>query len=260
MIDATAISAALEAAADGWTARTMRREVQPLRGLRGVPNGKLAPLIDGFARQNIDLDRDAAELDRLFGSALEDGLVAIALVASRLPTAPDAAWDLGRSWLGRIDDVRTADDLGWLVLGPAALASGQGAGPLLHLKGTQPPIGRRALVAAAMAFLPVPIEGPAAAGLRATLEQRSLAFVSEPRTSDLASFANAFFRDEAPQVQKGMRRLLRAWAGTDPGGLVAWADTVRGGFPKLLGEDVHRARRRIQRGFASGEAPDNADL
>jgi hypothetical protein len=256
LIDATAISAALEAAADGWTARMMRREVQPLRGLRGVPNGPLARLIDGFARQNVDLDRDAAELDRLFGSALEDGLVAIALVASRLPSAPDAAWDLGRSWLGRIDDVRSADDLGWLVLGPAALAAGQGSSPLLHLRATQPPVGRRALVAAAMAFLPVPIEGPAAAGLRATLEQRSLAFVAEARTADLAAFASAFFRDEAPQVQKGVRRLLRAWGTADPAGLVVWADTVRGGFPKLLGEDVLRARRRLAR----TESRENAEL
>lgn len=54
-------------------------------------------------------------------------------------------------------------------------------------------------------------------------------------------------RDEDAGVRKALRRVLRAWAKHDPASLVTWADGVRGGLPRLLGDEVQRARRRADR-------------
>jgi hypothetical protein len=255
MIDDAAISRALEAASDRRTASALGRDLRPLRGLRGVPLGELARQIDAVWREGVDLDEDAPALDRLFAAAWDDGILAIGLVSGALPDAPDAAWDLAIRWLQRVDDVMTADTLGWLVLGPAVLAGGVPGGldALLALarptsSGEPPhPAVRRAVVSAGLAMLPEPIEGPAAAALRARLDMRHLALVGEAHDAPLAALATAFVRDNAPPVQKGLRRVLRRWTHASPAAVAAWGAAFPGGLPKLLGAEVLRARRRAAR-------------
>jgi hypothetical protein len=254
MIDDAALSRALEAASDRRTASALGRDLRPLRGLRGVPLGELARQVDAAWRLGVDLDEDAPALDRLFAAAWDDGILAIGLVSGALPDAPDAAWDLATRWLQRVDDVMTADTLGWLVLGPAVLAGGVPGG-LEALLALARPVGgvaphaavRRAVVSAGLAMLPEPIEGPAAAALRARLDTRHLALVAEAHDAPLAALASAFVRDNAPQVQKGLRRLLRRWTHASPAAVAAWGTGFPGGLPKLLGAEVARARRRAAR-------------
>ena len=71
-------------------------------------------------------------------------------------------------------------------------------------------------------------------------------WVDTAATDALGRMASGFLRDEAPPVRKAMRRLLRAWCKTDPAGLSAWADEVRGGIPKLLQPDIDAARRKTR--------------
>jgi hypothetical protein len=247
-MDEDALHDALDRASDRHVARQRGAELRTLRGVRGVPITELAKIIDAAWSEGVDLDDDAGVLDRLFGSAFEDGMVAIGLVAAALPDAPDAAWDLAQGWLSRVDDTTTADNLGWLVLGPSLLATGQHPDALAADGPASPRSGhaaaRRAATAAALAFLPEPIEGPAAAALRARMGQRQVQFVSEPLSDHLASVATTRFRDEDPGVRKAVRRLLRVWTDWDPAACADWGESMKGGMHKMLGEEVKRARRK----------------
>ena len=73
--------AALEAAADRRTASLRPREIQPLRGLRGVSDGAVAKIIDEATRSGINLDQHDGALDRLLERApdwlMPGGLLAV---------------------------------------------------------------------------------------------------------------------------------------------------------------------------------------
>lgn len=237
---------ALESAADRRVASLRRREIQPLRGLRGVSDGDVARIIDATVRGGVDIDADYGALDRLFGAAFEDGLVAIGVLAAVVPDAPDAAWELAHGWLERVDDTQTADALGWMVLGPALLAQGLDVAELGPHE-EEHAMAARTGTAAALAFLPEPLVGPCAAGLRARLGERHLRFVEAPLSEALGAVCSARYRDDAPAVRKAVRRLLRTWTNFAPADVVAWYETVSGGLPRMLGDEVVRARRKAAR-------------
>lgn len=194
------------------------------------------------------LPRDIPALRSLFSRAYEDGLVAMGLAAACLPDAPQGALELAEAWLDHVDDLGTADTLGWLLWGPALLATGQDAGPVLaQQRSSDAPYVRRAAVMAALAFLPQPVEGPSAAALRVRLGEHRVQWVADPLSPTLHEVCNAFLRDEYPAVRKALRRLLRCWTQADPQAVVDWAAEVRGGLPKLLRDEVKRAERRASR-------------
>jgi hypothetical protein len=248
-LDEAELGDRLEALADPRTAAGRLRDVRPLKGVRGVADGALARVVaETWTKDRPDPDEDRGALDRLFGAAFEDGLLAIGLVAALVPDDPEAAWDIGTAWLERVDDPLTADALGWLVLGPSVLAAGRPVRDLLALVRPGAHVAtRRAVVTAGLALTPEPLQGPAAAALRARVGDRHVRLVEGPLRDGLAAIADAFVRDEDPSVRKALRRIVRTWAKADPVGLVAWADQVRGGIPRLLGEEVDKARRRAAR-------------
>jgi hypothetical protein len=256
MLDAEVVSELLEAVADEEVARKRAREVRTLRGVRGVAFGEVARIAAAVwadARPSLD---DEGELAALFATAFEDGLVAIGLLAALLPDAPDEAFDLARDWLSRVDDVATADALGWLVLGPGALAAGGDPVAALGgaIRGPHPTV-RRAAVMAGMAWLPIEIEGPAAAPLRARIGTAAVRFVDHPQTRAVAALLRAALRDEDPAVRKAVRRLLSAWAEHDPDAATRFLAETPGGVPKMLREACEKAARRGRRLASREDSP-----
>lgn len=244
---AEVVSETLELASDETTARKLRKQVSTLRGLRGVPLGEVARIAASTweaSRPELPAAEDA--LNQLFGTAWEDGLVAVGLLAAALPDAPAEALRVGLQWVDRLDEHGTADALGWLVLGPAALLSGDPLAVLDPLLSHARVAARRAAAMAGMAWLPERIEGPSAAPVRARLGQKHVQWVDAPRSDAVAALLDRLVRDEAPEVRKAVRRVLRAWADSDPAAVVDWGDRWRrsGGLPRLLSDEVERARRR----------------
>jgi hypothetical protein len=292
MPDASALSAALAAAADDAHARARLGQIRPLRGVRGVPNGALARIIDAAWKEGpTRLPYDAPVLRALFGQAWEDGIVAIALAAGALPDAPDVALELGLGWLSLVDDAETADALGLALIGPGLLATGARlpAAALAVAAGGAPGAdgdddddddfgddddddgsgreapdprrggwgiwARRAVLSAGLAGLPVPLEGPVAAALRARLGMTHVAFVAEPQEAFVAGVLRAFVRDEAPPVRKALLRTWRAWASVDPEAAVSLLDAIPGGVSKVIRADVEgAARKALARARRAGAA------
>ncbi len=247
-MDAERVSARLEQLSNAGSARARGKQLNTLRGIRGVPDGEIARLLAGlWSNDRPKFPRDLDALRTLFGAAYEDGIVAIGLCAALVPDAPDDALDLGLEWLERLDDTGTADALGVLVLGPAALATSSLSELRLATRGHGRPEVRRAGIIAALAWLPEPVTGPGAAALRARVGTKQVQFVDAPASAAVSDQADAFLRDPHPAVQKALRRVLRAWGDADPAALVRWGDSIRGGLPSLLGDEVKRARRRAER-------------
>jgi hypothetical protein len=235
------LTLALEAGSDAETAAATRKQIRPLRGIRGVPQRAIAQAVDAVWKDAPPRLPEAGPLlSRLFSAAYEDGMAAIALLAAVVPDHPDEADALARDWLSRTDDLLTADALGWSVIGPAALVSGEGAAALCERPADVPAMTRRAMTAAALAFLPIPFEGPSAAALRARLGTPDVMYVPGVQSPAIAAIASTYVRDLDPSVQKGMRRLLRSWGQLAPDALRAWALSVPGGMPRLLTDEVER--------------------
>ncbi len=249
MHTADSISLALEAASSRDHARKRGKHLRPLRGLRGV-TGKdmVAVLLKTLRAGRPRLPDDADELQTLFSTAYEDGIVAIGLLSTVATKEPEEALDLAWAWLGMLDDVETADALGWLVIGPALLAEGEGVvDELRGLKDQHIPERRRAALAAALAMLPEPIEGPAAAALRDQVGQKRVAFVAEPLDGIVSEVADAFRHDDSPCVRKALLRLVRSWAYSSPDMAQDWLDDWRGGSPRMVRKEVERAVKKGRR-------------
>jgi hypothetical protein len=241
----TAIEAAAAAALASSEAPKPREPtgIQPLRGTRGVPSGILAGLIAHAYRQRApELPGEGPALDQLFGQAWEDGLAAIGLCATCVPANPHEALELGLAWAARTDDVVTADSLGWLVLGPAASLTDR-LPEVVELLAEHPRAEvRRAGAAMALAFTPERIEGAAAAALREQVGERQVRMVAAVVPGLVGPICARFVRDDAPAVQKALRRAVRVWADDDPQSLIHWAAAVPGGIPRLLGAEVDRVK------------------
>lgn len=241
------LSELLDELSDADEATRIGKQVQTLRGVRGVRSAEIAHVASAaWLELDVGLPRDGRALTRLFGTAWEDGLVAIALLGAAVPDAPAAALRLGLDWAERVDDVATADALGWLVLGSAALLGSAGGGAVWSTtRGLHRPAGRRAGLTAALAWLPVPIEGPAAAALRVRQGTRHVQWVDAPRSAWVREALARHVSDDAPAVRKALRRVVRAWVAADPEAVVAWADDA-GSVPRLITPDVRRARRALR--------------
>lgn len=248
-LDIETLADALDALSTGDQARKKGQHVRTLRGVRGVPDGALARLLSAaWHEQRPRFPDDAVEIRNLFFGAHEDGILAIGLLAAVLPDDPEEAVELGLDLLESVDDTHTADALGWLVLGPGWLACGR---PVHHLVGLASTFSRdsqrRAIAMSALAWLPEPLEGPAAAALRERTGQKVIAFSSEPGSEAVSEIVDGLLRDESPAVRKALRRVLRAWGQADPEAVTRWAASVRGGLPRILQSEVKRAQRRSER-------------
>jgi len=242
-----AISEVLDSKADRGLATRKSQHVQPLRGLRGTPAGEVAKLIaKTWRKQKPSLFDCADDLHQLFLTAHEDGLVAIGLTAAGLVDDPDIALDLAGRWLEMTDDVETADAIGWLLLGPGLLATGS-ASSLAGSAKDHRAVVRRASVMACMAALPVPVEGPAAAGLRERVGDKHIAIVDAPHSPVVRSVMESTFRDADPLVLRAVARVLRTWGESDPEAVVTFLENIKGGIAKRLREQAQKGIRKGRR-------------
>jgi len=248
MLEPDVVSELLETFTDSAVARKRGKEVRTLRGVRGVPTSEIAQISAAVWHEHQPTLADEAALTRMFGTAWEDGLIAIGLLAALLPDAPREALDIARDWAERIDDHQTADALGSLLLGPGVVAAGldpaKALGGLLHHRR---PAVRRAAVLAGLAMVPHQMTGPSVAPLRERLGTDGVVFVEEPRTQAVQSLIDACLRDEDPSVRKGIRRVLSAWATHDPDHAEAWLAGVKGGVPRILKDAVVKGARKGRR-------------
>ena len=249
MLDADIISNALEELADKQTRFKKAKHLQPFRGLRGVSARDMGPVIRDAWAGGVDLTGDAEALRRLFSTAHEDGIVAMALVAAAMPDAPLLALELAEEWLDVVDDTETADALGWLVLGPSLLSQGSAMGLssyCLESRGSCRPHAKRALVMACMAALPIEVEGVAAGALRDRMGVRRLAFVEQviPDVCDVV--LDAFWREDHPHVCKAIARLARSWGECEPETVAKFVQ-ARMSFTSIL------LRRAAEKGIKKGQ-------
>ncbi len=248
MLNASTLSQILSKASTPQKARALKKHISPLRGVRGAPGAAITEAIVKGWSSGVHLDdhADREQLKTLFSTAFEDGLVAIGLGSAATPDDPEASLALCRHWMSLTDDIQTADALGWLMWMPALL-SGAGKGPsgLLDARGADV-YTRRAAVVGLLAALPVPVEGPSAAGLRARLDQRRVAFVDAPLDEILEEILPPFLKDTNPQVRKGVGRVVRTWAALSPAAAEAAVQTP-GGLHRVIRDDLERGLKKGRR-------------
>jgi len=218
------------------------KQLQPLKGLRGTPHAEVARLIaQTWKKRPVRLVDDGDALHELFCTAHEDGLVALGLVAAALPDDPQGALDLAERWLDMVDDVETADALGWMIYGPALGAAGEPVGEVLSSWARDPrPAVRRMALMGALSLLPILLEGPTAAGIRARLGEKRVALTDSVDGVSLSRICTAYLRDADASVQKALARVLRSWGIWDPKGVEGFLAGIKGGMPKRLREEAMR--------------------
>lgn len=249
------LSDMLDLMSDAKVAKKVSRHISTMRGIRGVPDGEIARIATAaWLEQRPRLPDDEDSLSQLFSTAWEDGLVAVGLLAALVPDCPEEVLDVGRDWLTRVDDTPTADAIGWMVIGPSMLASGEDLTLLWRRSADAHPTVRRAVVMTGMALLPEPITGPSAAPLRARLKNKRVRFVDTAQSEALSVLADRYVRDTDPGVRKALRRVLGAWAAADPDAAEAWCEGVSGGIPKMYRDEVARAARKTRRKQSRGQA------
>ena len=245
MLDGRHVVRELHAASDARVAKRRMNQLRPLRGLRGVAPGEIARIAAGAWKRGIDLDRDAAALAELFGGAHEDGLVAMGLCAAGAAQYPDIALDLAEEWLAQVDDLESADALGWIVLGAATSGDSSLIDWALDLSKDDLPVRRRVGVAAGLAMTFERIEGPAAAPLRERLGARHVAIGQD--CTRIAHVADAYLQDDSPHVQRAVARLLRAWSQRDSTAASQWAERQPGGIRKAQRLAIEKGARKAER-------------
>ncbi len=248
-LDPVIVSMNLETESDGAVAKRRGKQVRPLKGLRGVAPGEVARQAADIWRRGVDLDQDEDALHDLFCTAHEDGMLALSLTAAGVGRWPDVALGLAERWLEMVDDLETADALGWLVWAPALRAVGEPVGQTLAktIRASGQPVVRRAALMGGMALTSTRVEGPAAAALRETWGGDKRGLGDGSGSEDLALVASAAMKDSSPHVRKALGRLLRCWAHDDPEAVVAMVAGVKGGVPKQLRAEVERGVRKGRR-------------
>lgn len=251
-LDPDAVSDQLEKHARSDVARKRGKHIKAFRGLRGTPVPECTRVLVKSWSTQLSLAEDGEAMHTLFCTAHEDGLVAVGLLAAMVPDDPMGALEMLDRWVSMVDDTETADALGWMVLGPALLASGEPWLDSLRTYRTEHAWGaRRMAVMAGMTLLPTPLQGMCAAALRERMGMARLQFVAQADSAAIHELLHIFLRDEDPRVRKAFIRVARSWGEAEPDDCEAWLVSVRGGVPKRLRQELERGvrkgRRRLKR-------------
>ncbi len=248
-LDPVVVSTSLEAESDGLVARRRMKQVRPLKGLRGVTPGEVARQAAATWRRGVDLEVDEEAVHELFCTAHEDGMLALSLAAASVATHPGLVLGLAERWLEMVDDLETADALGWLVWAPALRACDEPVGQTLAktIRSSGAPVVRRCAVMGGLALTPTRVEGPAAAALREVWRGDKRGLSAQAASAELALVADAAMKDKDPHVRKALGRVLRSWAASDPEAVAELLAGVKGGVPKQLRLEAEKGIRKGRR-------------
>ncbi len=236
----------LSAHADSELSKKRTRASKVTRGFRGTPARLIAELLEEDPTVNIKSEME--QLHRLFMTAHEDGMIAIGLLSVAALSEPDLAAELAERWLGLIDDVESADALGWTVLGPLELQHvGSNA---QHYRQWSGVYAKRAWITSLMAALPEPPKGAHVAALRAHLGAEQVIFVEAPAQELLQGAFPAFVTEENHTLRKAIAALIRSWATFTPEAVAEVIDAQRENLPRWLREPYERGVRRHRRAQA----------
>ena len=233
----------LRAHADSQLSKKRTLALKVLRGFRGAPARLIAELLE--EDPYVELPQGEEELHRLFMRAHEDGMIAIGLLSVAALSQAQEAYELAQEWLELIDDVETADALGWTVLGPIALQLS--LSPLEGYRHASGVYAKRAWVMSLLAAIPEPPKGAHVAGLRAHLQSEQVIFVDEPVLPVLQEAFPVLIKEEHPTLRKAVVALIRSWASASPEGIEAVIDLSKGNLPRWIREPYERGARRHKR-------------
>jgi len=234
----------LLALSNGKIAQKRQREIRGIRGVRGVSNSDLIALINESDWPT--LPDDSEILHQLFGTAHEDGLLAIALLAVSALEEPESALILAERWLPYLDDSETADFLGHLVIGPSSLAIGESISERISLQESNYAV--RAELMACLAALPEPAKGVCAAGLRRKFQVDQITFVEAPIFERIHQAVLATMKSDSPIVKKSLRMVIRCWSSWNPSDVELFFQTHYPNWPNWMkdswkkGSKIHRRR------------------
>lgn len=232
-------------AEDKATFRKMKQQIQPFKGIRGVPFSVVAQLLD--EDPTLDVESQSEEVHTLFMSSFEEGLIAVGLLSVAVLTQPEQSWELAQKWLTLIDDVTTADALGKIVIGPCAL--------LLNIdipseiENHQSAFAKRALLMSLCAYVPEPPKGPWVSALRSHLQSEQIIFVEEAQTHHYATLFTYFLKEEHPLLRKAVIQLLQLWSSHDLTSLDKILENHPQNLPKWLKKSYEKGQKFYKRTY-----------
>jgi hypothetical protein len=198
----------LRALSNDKFAQKKQKEIRGIKGVRGIGNSDLITIIN--EEDWPQLPQDIETLHQLYGTAHEDGLLALALLAVAALEKPEDALDLVERWIPFLDDTETTDFLGHLIIGPSVLATGESI--LERISVRENPYAIRAELMAALAALPSPPRGVCVAGLRRKFDVDDVIFVETPVFEVPRQAVLATMKMTHPVIQKALRQVIFVWS------------------------------------------------
>jgi hypothetical protein len=229
----------LSMAEDKNTFKKMKQQIQPFKGIRGVPYATIAQLLD--EDPSVDIESQSEELHSLFMGSFEEGLIAVGLLSVASLTHPSDSWELAQKWLTMVDDIITTDALGKIVIGPCALQLNIDIPKELQINNKV--YSQRALLMSLCSFVPESPKGPWVSALRSHLQSEQVIFVDKPMTHHYQSLFPYFLKEEQPQLRKSIIYLIQLWSSHDLPSLDKIIEKHPQNLPKWLKKGYEKGRK-----------------
>ena len=201
----------LKISEDQTVYKKLRQQIQPFRGIRGIPFSVIAKELD--EEYTVTLPEQSEELYSLFLQSFEEGLIAIGILSVAALSQPENSWELVQRWLPMIDDVITSDAIGKIVIGPCALQLNLDIPNLISEY--ENVYAKRALYMSLCAFVPSPPIGPWVSALRSHLQSEQIIFIEKPITHHYEHLFSQFLKMEIPLLRKAIVHLVQLWSTFD---------------------------------------------
>ena len=230
----------LKISEDQTVYKNLRKQIQPFRGIRGIPYSVIAKELD--EEYTLQLPEQSEEIYALFLQSFEEGLIAIGILSVASLTQPEDVWEIIQRWLPMIDDVITGDALGKIIIGPCALQLDLDIPNLISEYDNV--YAKRALYMSLCAFVPSPPIGPWVSALRSHLQSEQIVFVEKPATHHYECLFSQFVKTEEPLLRKAIIHLVQLWSSYDLVSLDKKIESHAQNLPKWLKKSYEKGRKQ----------------